>query len=277
MRLSMCLFAALCCATHLVAQGDSTAPHAAAASPPGAAHHLALGDSVWPMHPDVALRHYQEALALDSTNYEANWKAARAIADVAKQIQGNADSLKNRRDSLYSVGRTYAERAIRADSTQADGHYVLAMVLGRLSRTKGSKERVRYAKVIYEEATRAVEINPNHDNAHHVLGAWNAEVKRLSGFQRFFAKTLFGGGFMSKANWPDAVSHLQKAVEINPQHIYHRLELAEVYVDLDQYSKAREQLQVIATLPNYDVLDHQYKDEAVTLLDEIKDKKDKSS
>ena len=273
----MCLFAALCCATHLVAQGDSTALHAAAASPPGAAHHLALGDSVWPMHPDVALRHYQEALALDSTNYEANWKAARAIADVAKQIQGNADSLKNRRDSLYSVGRTYAERAIRADSTQADGHYVLAMVLGRLSRTKGSKERVRYAKVIYEEATRAVDINPNHDNAHHVLGAWNAEVKRLSGFQRFFAKTLFGGGFMSKANWPDAVSHLQKAVEINPQHIYHRLELAEVYVDLDQYSKAREQLQVIATLPNYDVLDHQYKDEAVALLDEIKDKKDKSS
>ena len=72
-------------------------------------------------------------------------------------------------------------------------------------------------------------------------------------------------------------SHLQKAVEINPQHIYHRLELAEVYVDLDQYSKAREQLKVIATLPNYDVLDHQYKDDAVALLDEIKNKKDKSS
>jgi tetratricopeptide (TPR) repeat protein len=226
------------------------------------------------MHPDVALRHYQAVLADDSMSYQANWKAARAIADVAKQIQGNADSLKHRRDSLYSVGRTYAERAIRADSTKADGHYVLAMVLGRLSRTKGSKERVRYAKVIYDEADKAVQINPEHDNAHHVLGAWNAEVKRLSGIQRFFAKTLFGGGFMSKANWPDAVSHLERAVAINPQHIYHRLELAEVFVDLGQYSKAREQLQVVATLPVYDVLDPQYKQDAAALLEDIKNEKD---
>jgi tetratricopeptide (TPR) repeat protein len=207
-------------------------------------------------------------------SYDANWKAARAIADVAKQIQGNADSLKNRRDSLYSVGRRYAERAIRADSTKADGHYALAMVLGRLSRTKGSKERVRYAKIIFDEATRAVEINPDHDNAHHVLGAWNAEVLRLSGIQRFFAKALFGGGFMSRANWDDAVQHLERAVVIRPEHIYHRLELAEVYTDLGKYSKAREQLQVIPRLPELDVLDHQYKQDAAALLEDIKNEKD---
>jgi len=241
---------------------------------PGA--HIAAGDSAGQMHPDVQLHHYQAALAADSGDYDANWKAAQAIANVAKQIQGNADSLKNRRDSLYAVGRVYAERAIRADSTGADGHYVLSMVLGRLSRTKGSKERVKYAKVIYDEAEKAVALNPNHDNAHHVLGAWNAEVKRLSGIQRFFAKTLFGGGFMGKANWNDAVSHLQRAVELNPQHIYHRLELAEVYVDLGQYSKAREQLMVIPTLANQDVQDAEYKQDAAALLEDIKGEKDET-
>mgnify|MGYP003575944079 CR=1 FL=1 len=238
------------------------------------AAHIAAGDSVGLMHPDVQLHHYQAALAADSVSYEANWKAAQAIANVAKQIQGNADSLKNRRDSLYAVGRVYAERAVRADSMGADGHYALSMVLGRLSRTKSSKERVRYAKIIYDEAMRAIELNPNHDNAHHVLGAWNAEVKRLSGIQRFFAKTLFGGGFMGKANWDDAVKHLQRAVEINPQHVYHRLELAEVYVDLGQYSKAREQLLVIPTLPNADVQDAENKEEAAALLEDIKNEKD---
>ena len=239
-------------------------------------NHIALGDSAGLMHPDVQLRHYQAALAADSLSYEANWKAARAIADVAKQIQGNADSLKQRRDSLYAVGRVYAERAIRADSTKADGHYVLAMVLGRLSRTKGSKERVRYAKIIYDEATRAVQIDSTHDNAHHVLGAWNAEVKRLSGFQRFFAKALYGGGFMDKATWDDAVRQLQTAVRLRPDHIYHRLELAEVYVDLGKYSLARVQLQAIAALPPVDVLDPQYKEDAAALFKDIEKEKDET-
>jgi tetratricopeptide (TPR) repeat protein len=239
-------------------------------------NHITEGDAAGLMHPDVQLHHYQAALAGDSLSYEANWKAARAIADVAKQIQGNADSLKRRRDSLYAVGRSYAERAVRADSTKPDGHYVLAMVLGRLSRTKGSKERVRYAKIIFDEATKAVQIDSNYDLAHHVLGAWHAEVKRLSGFQRFFAKALFGGGFMDKANWNDAVMHLQRAVAIAPNHIYHRLELAEVYVDLGRYSKAREQLQAIAPLPVADVMDPQYKKDAADLLADIKNEKDET-
>ena len=253
----------------------------AAAPPPiaaqGPAEHIALGDSATAaLQPDVALRHFQAALDLDSTSYEANWKAARAIADVAKQIEGNADSLKKRRDSLYTAGRSYAERAVRADSLGADGHYALAMVLGRLSRTKGSKERVRYAKLIFDEASRAVALNPNHDGAHHVLGAWNAEVKRLSGIQRFFAKALFGGGFMSAANWNDAVLHLERAVALSPEHIYHRLELAEVYTDIGQYTKAREQLTIIPALPIRDVLDAQYKEDAAAVLQDIRNDKDKT-
>jgi protein involved in temperature-dependent protein secretion len=78
------------------------------------------------------------------------------------------------------------------------------------------------------------------------------------------------------ANWDDAVKHLQRAVEIQPNHIYHRLELAEVYVDLGRYSKAREQLLVIPTLANVDVLDAQYKQDAAALLEDIKNEKDET-
>ena len=240
-----------------------------------AAEHIARGDSAQPfLHPDVALRHYQEALALDSLSFEANWKAARSISDVAKQLLG--DSLKDRRDSLYSVGRTYAERALRTDSTRAEGHYAVALVLGRLSRTRGGKERVRFAKIIFDEATRAVQIDSTLDPAYHILGAWHAEVKRLSGFTRFFAKMLFGAGFMSRATWDDAVKNLERAVSLNPQHIYHRLELAEVFEDIGQYSKAREQYEKIATLPIADAMDPTYQREAVEYLADIRNKKDKT-
>jgi len=254
---------------------------AAAPPPPAAAQtaaeHLAAGDSAFAaLHPDSALVHYQAAIALDSTRYEALWKAARAIADVAKQLQGKDDAEERRRDSLYTVGRGYAEAAIRAHPDGADGHYALAMVLGRLSRTKGSKERVRFAKVIFNEASRAVAIDSGHDGAHHVLGAWHAEVKRLSGIQRFFAKALFGGGFMRQASWDWAVWHLRNAVYHNPNYVYHRLELAEVLVDVGKYTEAREQLDAIPSLPARDVLDAQYKREAAELLERIRDKKDKT-
>ncbi len=240
-----------------------------------AAEHIALGDSANPfLHPDVALRHYREALALDSLNFAANWKAARAMADIAKQLEG--DSTKAQRDSLYSVGRMYAERALRIDSVHAEGHYVVALVLGRLSRTRGGKERVRFARIIYDEATRAVQIDSTIDGGWHVLGAWNAEVKRLSGFTRFFAKALFGAGFMDKANWEDAQRFLERAVAIRPSHVYHRLELAQVYIDVGKYSRAREQLTTIETLPIGDVMDPTYKREAAKLLAEIRDKKDES-
>ena len=256
---------------------------APAVSPPGKlagqspAEHVALGDSVNPlMHPDAALPHYRAALAIDSTDYEALWKAARAVSDIAKQIEGNADSSRRRRDSLYSVARVYAEGAVRAEPDSADGHFTLAMVVGRLSRTKGSKERVRFAKLIFDEASRAVAIDSTHDGAHHVLGAWHAEVKRLSGVQRFFAKTLFGGGFLDRASWDWAVWHLQAAIAYAPQHVYHRLELAEVLVDRGRYSEARKHLEKISGLPVSDVLDEHYKRDAAALLERIKNKQDKT-
>ena len=232
------------------------------------AEHLAMGDSLRrTLQSEPALRHYQEALALEPGSYEASWKAAREIADVAKQLLG--DSLKTRRDSLYSLGRTYADAALKADSTDANGHFALALVLGRLSRTRGGKERVRFARIIYDEAARAVQLDSTHDAAWHILGAWNAEVRRLSGFTRFFAKMLFGAGFMSRATWAEAVKDLERAVTLNPQHVYHRLELAGVYLDVGETAKATEQLQALAGLPVGDPMDPYYQRLSAAALQDI--------
>jgi tetratricopeptide (TPR) repeat protein len=235
---------------------------------------IRAGDSLEAaLKPEAAVAHYRAALALDSMNYEALWKAARAVVNVAKQIDSKEDALKKRRDSLYVEAQGLAEAAVRADPQGAQGHSMVAQALGRLSRTRGGKERVRFARTIYDEAIAAIEADSTNDPAYHVLGAWHAEIKRLSGVTRFFAKTLFGADFMDKANWKDAQRCLVRAVTLNPQNIYHHLELAQVYVDLKQYTKAREQLTVIHDLPIADVLDHRYKNDAENLLNEIKDKK----
>jgi len=234
---------------------------------------IALGDSLLhSLHPDQALPLFQAALRTDSTNYMALYKAGRAAVDVAKQITADNGPERKRRDSLYQLARSYAERAIRSDSTDAEGHYTLALALGRLSRTMGGRDRLRYGRIIRDQASLALVLDPNHDGAHHVLGAWNAEVKRLSGPTRFFAKTLFGGGFLASASWDSAVIHLNRAVTLNPGYIYHLLELAEVYRDIGQPAEAIKQLEVIQTLPDSDVLDPQHRKRAAELLKELRPK-----
>jgi hypothetical protein len=107
-----------------------------------------------------------------------------------------------------------------------------------------------------------------------VLGRWNAEIMRLSGAARFFAKNFLGGDVLNQASWEGAVSNMEKAVELNPRRIYHRLDLAEVYVDRGRYSDARTQLQRVGSLPVSDPLDPTYKQEAAELLKKIENRKD---
>src|SRR5260370_175141 len=110
----------------------------------------------------------------------------------------------------------------------AQAHSTVGQAVGRVSRTRGGKERVRSAKITYDEGMKAIELDSTHDGAYHLIGAWHAEVQRLSGFQKFFAKALFGGGFLDKGNWADAERYLARAIALKPANIFHRLALGEV-------------------------------------------------
>ncbi|UCG87052.1 MAG: hypothetical protein JSW71_00455 [Gemmatimonadota bacterium] len=235
------------------------------------AQHVATGDSLYDaMKPAEAREQYRAALFIDAADYEALWKFTRAQVDVAKQLVAEEDG--DERERLYNDAWIYAAEVVRVDSTGPDGHFMLAQVLGRLSRTKGGEDRVRFGRQIYESAALTLELDSLHDGAHHVMGAWHAEVKRLSGITKFFAKTFLGGGFLSRASWDSAVVHLGRAVQLKPDYIFHRLELAEVYLDLEEYAGAREQLQRLQELPNTDVMDWSYKETAARLLEEIREK-----
>ena len=104
---------------------------------------------------------FPAALALDSTDYEALWKTARAIANVAKQIDSDQDALKKSRDSMYVEGPPDAPCAANPEGT--DGHAWSRRHWAR-SRTRGKKERVRFAKIIYDEAMEAFALT-DHDVA----------------------------------------------------------------------------------------------------------------
>lgn len=224
--------------------------------------------------PRTALRHFEAALAQDSLDGEANWRAALALIDLGKQTP---DSVKSpERDSLYARAERYARRAVAADSAVAEAHFALANAAGRVSLTLPPQERLQRAKLVRAAALRAIALDPKHDGAYHVLGRWNAEIMRLPGISRFFAKNFLGEGIFDEASWENATTNLEKAVALRPTLVYHHLDLAEIYIDRERYSDARRHLQRVAGLPRSDVMDSTYKAEAAALLEQIANKKDKN-
>jgi tetratricopeptide (TPR) repeat protein len=232
-----------------------------------AAHLTAAETARCRRNPQDALAHLRAVLAADSLSYEANWRAARELSDIGKMMP---DAQRAARESLYAEARGLAERAVRVNADGADGHYMVAVAVGRIALTRGPRERVRFARVVRDAALRATELEPRHDGALHVLGRWNAEIQRLPGITRFFAKTFLGASIFNQASWDNAVRYFGEAIAANPDVIYHHLDLANALIDAERAAQALPHLAHIAALPlGCDPEDAAYKREAAATLQRL--------
>jgi tetratricopeptide (TPR) repeat protein len=223
---------------------------------------VAAGDSALARRDAAAaLREFEAALALAPTDSGVLRRASRAAADVG-EAEGDAD----RKVARFRQSEAYARRAIAANEGDAEGHFALARALGLRALSVGAKERIGYAKDIRESALAALARDPNHPGALHVLGMWNAEVMRLNGFQRFFAKNVLGGKVFGSASWAQAVANLERAVEVEPDRLTHRLDLAKIYADVGEKAKARAMFESVVRGKARDPNDPRYQREAEAAL-----------
>lgn len=221
-----------------------------------AAEHIVLGDRERAaMNAAAALRHYQEAIAIDPDNAEALWRASREAVDLGEFNDAT-------RDSLYRLGEQFARRAVQADPRSSMAHFALAKALGRRALSLGPRDRVKYAGSVRREALEALALDSTNAGALHVMGMWHANIMRLSGFSRFMAKNLLGGKTFDEANWNDAARFLERAVALEPDRIVHRLDLAGVYRDRGEGGKAREEYQIALRLKPQEYNDRWYQEQA---------------
>jgi tetratricopeptide (TPR) repeat protein len=228
-----------------------------------AAEHLAAGDKEYAARNlSGALHHYQEAVAADSSNVEALWKASNAAVDLGEFNDAE-------RQSYYGKGEQLGRLAVKANPQSANAHFALAKALGRVALSKGKRDKVKYAGVVHDEAQEALRLDSLNAGALHVMGMWNAEIMRLSGFERWAAKNLLGGKVLGEASWENAQHLLERAVSLEPSRITHRLDLAGVYADHDNPAKAKEQYEMVLQLPVEEYNDPHYKQLAEQRLKEL--------
>ena len=220
--------------------------------------HLSRGDEAYTaLRPIDALAHYEAAVAQDSTGYEALWKSSRSLADLA-EYEGD----KAKRAEMYRRAERLARLAVAVKPNDAEAHFHLARALGRVALSHGPKDRVKFGKAVREQALEALRLDPDHPGALHVMGMWHAEVRRLPGIARFFAKSFLGGQILGSARWDEAVRLLSRAVVVDPQRLAHHLDLARIYRDTDDPEQARLHYQHVIDGTATDYNDVHYKREA---------------
>ncbi|MDZ7374087.1 MAG: tetratricopeptide repeat protein [candidate division KSB1 bacterium] len=224
---------------------------------------LAQGDSARAhFRLEEALAAYQRAVQLDSTHCEALWKLGEALVDVGEKKP------EKEQGEYYRRAEHYARLAVRRCPESADAHFVLSVAVGRVALLVGGKRKVELSREVKEEAEKAIQLNPRHDGALHVLARWHREVANLSGVLKLAAKVVYGG--LPPASNEEAVRYFLRAIEIKPEHINHHLELGRTYEMMKQYELARAEYQKVLELPVSDPDDPEHKQEARRLLEELK-------
>lgn len=211
----------------------------------------------------TALASYRRAVEIDSSNYEALWKLARAHVDVGTSLP------KNEQLQYYVFGEKLARQCATLHPDSAEGHFFLAVALGRMALHQGGKRKIQIAKEVKAEAERALQCNPEHDGAMHVLGRWNYELAELSFIERAVAKIVFGS-LPTGASYEQAAQYFEQAIAHRPEAPLHHLEYGRTLHKLGRVAEARQQLERCVELPELFWDDAQHKRAARRLLDKLR-------
>jgi tetratricopeptide (TPR) repeat protein len=212
-----------------------------------------------------ALDSYQAALALEPNNYEILWRISRSLVDLGEHLPAGTDEEKAKQLEMYDKSREFANKAIAASASGAMGYTRRAIANGRIALFKGVWESLDLVKQVKADCEKAIELDATDAAAYYVLGRTHMKVCEKPKIIRW----PLGLGW---ANLDDAVKNCEKAIALRPNFIMYHLDCARVYVEQDEYDKARTHLNAIPSLATMDEDDGQFRKEATELLEKIKGK-----
>ena len=206
---------------------------------------------------------YQSALSAEPGNFAALCRVARVESDLGEDMKGEEQR------QIVAAAVEHARAAVKTAPDSAQGHTWLAVALGRQALKEGFKMRLALSREIKSEVDRAIALDPGIGRAYHVRALWNRGLAQLGIFDRAVAKTVLGG-FPPGASMENAVRDLQKAIELEPDYVNHRLELGRTYTMLHDDADARRELEkAVALPPTSSARDTRYQAEARNLLSKL--------
>ncbi len=162
-----------------------------------------------------------------------------AVANKATGIYANyLEEDEGRQVKLFQAAIARADEAIEALPEDPNAHYFRAFNLGRYSQTISVVKAIKqgFAGKIRESLELALELQPDHAEAHTAMGLYHAEIIDKMG--KLMGSVTYG------ASESEALEHLETAVELTPEspiaHIEYANGLYLLYGDkrLDEVTEA---------------------------------------
>ena len=160
---------------------------------------------------------FEQAVALaDEIGVSAHAIANKATGIHATYLEEN----EKRQLGLFETAIARAEKAIAQVPEDPNAHYFHAFNLGRYSQSISVVKAVKqgFAGKIRASLERALELEPQHADAHTALGLYHAEI--IDKIGKLIGSVTYG------ASESEAIEHLETAIELAPESPIARIEYA---------------------------------------------------
>jgi tetratricopeptide (TPR) repeat protein len=197
-----------------------------------------------------ALEFYLEAEKLQPND-------ALLLVCIARQYRHLMADAAAREDKLRlgGIALAYSQRAATLAPNDSDAQLAPAITYGKMLSIQGKREQVEMTGRIKVAADKAIKLDSRNDLAWHVLGRWHQVLAGVGVVKRTLAPIIYGK--LPSTTNEEAVKCFQRAIEINPHRLMHRIELGRTYAQMGQNAEARTLIEQGLAMPNVD------KDDAV--------------
>ena len=225
----------------------------------GIKDYLEKGDESYSKFNNVeAISYYEKAFNITPDNFEVLLKLVRTYNDAGEEYY----EYRNRSEAEYYINKAleFAEkfRAKFPDSSAVYSYF--AMSNGNIALFKGGKEKIKYAKLVEQNAKKSISLNPNTFLPYIILGIYYREIAGLSWIARAFANTFLGS--VPSGSYEESESMLKKALSFDPNMIVVNYQLAKTYRQMNREPEEKVLLQKVLVLPIRDFRDKFAKEKA---------------
>lgn len=201
---------------------------------------VAQGDSqMMAGRTQAALEVWRKALEDDPHDATLLWKASMALSSLAEETPGREGDGPKLREALE-----LARRAVRADPGLSRAHTALAVAMGRYGHHLAYVYRIQKAREVidlghrtYEAVERARRLDPQDYAPLVVLGVFHRELATVHPIVKAVARTFLGG--YPDVSLEESAALLERGVELAPESVPARLQLARTYRAMGREEDAR--------------------------------------